>query len=400
MTDARARTIIGLSIALASGAASGQSAVRTARTEFDCALQGAEQATECLRLVAERANASGTGGDIERATALFVRIGALNRAEDAIERQWSQGPTNAPAFWNAVFTLARAHEERAAHREALRWYRRWTDDAKRYATADVLTAVHSGEGRGLMALGQRAQAYDAWRLAAHVWRAEHGYKLDDDGMVLEEFDGALGDVAPEFATSQQLVALHRLVRANIDPDAEWECLGLHENRLSDLAQCLRSLRPPPPGRPGAFEGLVEISLRLPAPFSGLVRAPRPRRTHQTRSRLGSAAFDRGNRASGEAWLGMLRITVDEIEATTFPRFHGTTDREFDAWTRSTITPRLFAVVVLLWNRAYLFAHRAIATGVPEIELAATPLLAGTFATLAQRINAVEQPPSWRRAGPP
>jgi hypothetical protein len=376
---------VALGIALLSGAARAQAQ----SDELSCALFGAERAPACLRALAER---SSRDGDIERATELLVRTGAVERAEAAIERAWSRGPT-AP-LWNAVFTVAHTHEARNAHAASLRWHRRWSDDAKRRASADVLAALLSGEGRAWLALGQHALAYDAWRLAVHVWRAEHGYKLDDDGAVLNEFEGERGYVAPARWTAQQVMDARRGLREGVDPFDVYECIEANQRDLTGLARCVRRLRPPPPDAP--FAGLTDIAWI--SPFEGVRRASAARTSaHRTRSGLSADAFERGNRAAGEAWLGMLRITVEAIDAVTIPAFHTENDRAFDRWARTTVAPRMSALRVLMLYRAQPCALQAIATGVPEVELEAIPLLANTFATFGRRTREIPLPPSWRRS---
>lgn len=234
-------------------------------------------------------------------------------------------------------------------------------------------------------------------LAVHVWSVEHAYKLDDDGSVLEESPATRGLVAPERWTAPAIIDAYRAPREGVDEEAIDGCFYTHENNLQAIHQCLRALRPPPP-RP--FAGLTERGFSFVSPFGGIARPRRARGAVRTRSHLGEAAFERGNRASGEAWLGLLRITVDEIDSVTIPAFRGTDGRAFDAWTRSTLSPHMRAIHTLLFSRATPFAQRAIATGVPGVELAATALLAGGFQTFIRRIDEAPDPPDWHREGQP
>jgi hypothetical protein len=351
--------------------------------ELQCALLGAERAPACMRSVAAR---SARERDIERAATLLVRSGSVRDAEQAVEQAFARGPDS--ALWNAVFIVAHAHEARAAHEESLRWHRAWIDRAKRHARADVLAAARVGEGRALLALGHRALAYDAWRLAVHVWRGEHAYKLSDGGEVLNERDGTPGYVAPELWTTPQLIDAQRAARADADSDAVDRCDRTHTHNLRAYARCLRSAPPEPP----EFRGLTDRTWYPVSPFGGLVHA-RATRVHRTRSALDDAAFARGNRAVGEAWLGMLRVTLDEsyVESAAF---QGTDDAAWDAWSRSTFAPHIRARRYLLSHRALLFAREAIATGVAEVELEAAPRVAAAFAAIAHTLRTAPPPPGW------
>lgn len=134
-------------IALAQSA----SAQTATRDELQCAVQGAERASECLRAAAER----GSDGDVERAAWILAQTGDLARAEILVERAFSQGERG--QVWPAMLAIGRAWIERRQPRAALDWYERWRDRAKRESTADVLAAVHTGLGRALLASDERAR---------------------------------------------------------------------------------------------------------------------------------------------------------------------------------------------------------------------------------------------------
>lgn len=383
----RAHTVVAALIAVTTTFVGRQSAAQDA--VFRCALVRADQTNECLTAAAEQQLRT-RPTSIATATDLFIRAGGISRAEHAIEQQWAQS-AGSSSLWSAILRVARARREQRSHNDGLRWCNRWLDDAKRHAGADVLTALHTNIGHAHRALGQHDRAYEAFRLAVHVWSAEHAYTIDDDGSVIEDTPGLRGFVAPERWVSQELIDAYATIREDVDASAIEGCIATHENNLRSVRQCLRSLRPPTPGPFAGLSQRVWLS-----PFGAVARTPNRRVVRRTRSTLNDAAFERGNRASGEAWVGMLQIAVDELEAVTVPTFRGTDMRAFDAWSRSTSAPRFFAMRALLESRVVVFAQRAIATGVVDAELAATGLMANAFRTFEQRIREAPLPPGWRR----
>jgi hypothetical protein len=228
-----------------------------------------------------------------------------------------------------------ARGDRREHRPALDWYERWRDRAKRDATPDVLAAVHTGAGHAQRALDAPRAAYESFRLAVHVWRAEQ---------------------AP---------------------------------------------RAPPP-RLGF--GLVQVVSEVVSPFGALTQGglEQPARSaHRTRSGLDDEAFHRGNTAAGEALLGMAAVTYSELSRVTIPVYRdGSARRAFDAWVRTTVTPR-----VVYWRRTLEMvltplAQQAIATRVTDVELGAAQVLADAYFQFARLVRDAPEPPDWSRPGEP
>jgi hypothetical protein len=149
------------------------------------------------------------------------------------------------------------------------------------------------------------RAYEAFRTAVHVWRAEHAYKLDDDGSVLNEYDGERGYVAPALRSFRELASAARSVRDGVDDFAAEDCVTSWWNHGDAMRRCLRALRAPPAS--SRFEGITETAYDVISPFGALTRRePQPQRPreHPTRSHLNATAFHRGNTASAEALLGV------------------------------------------------------------------------------------------------
>jgi hypothetical protein len=145
------RFVLGVSVFSASTAALAQSV----DLEFACALQGAERAQACLDSVAERVSER----EVDRAAALFVRVGALERGSRSVERAYARGER--ARVWSAILAIGQGWRDRGAPRAALAWYEQWRDIAKREATADVVAAVHTGMGQALVAVREPARAYDS-----------------------------------------------------------------------------------------------------------------------------------------------------------------------------------------------------------------------------------------------
>ena len=365
------------------------SAQTPTRDELRCALLGADQAAPCLRAVAERSS------DLERAVALLVHTGELSDAAALVERAFSQGERD--HVWPAMLAVGRARLDRRQARAALDWYERWRDRAKRESTADVLAAVHTGVGHALLARDERGLAYEAFRLAVHVWRAEHAYKLAPNGSVLEEYEGEFGYVAPAIRSIPDLSVALRVLRPRVTPSAVEHCITQQWNYGDALRRCLRALRPP-----GAR--VEDLPGGLYSPFAVLEQPEAERhrtRAHRTRSNLSAAAFQRGNTASGEALFGMLRIQHDVFVSASVPQYHGApTPDAFRQWRERELTP--FAASAR-WGLEYVItplAQQAMATGVREVELGAAPQLAHAFHQLALWIQAVITPPDWYRAAEP
>ncbi|MFO0559155.1 MAG: hypothetical protein U0269_14160 [Polyangiales bacterium] len=379
--------------------ASAQSATRD---ELQCALLGAERAGQCLRAVAERSS----DGDVERAAGLLAQTGDLSRAEALVERAFSQGERR--GVWPAMLTIGRARIERRQARAALDWYERWRDRAKRESTADVLAAVHTGIGHALLASDERdrtRRAYEAYRLAVHVWRAEHAYKLSADGSVLNEYEGERGYVAPALRSFSELASAVRSVRERVDEFAIDDCVESQWNHGDALRRCLRALRPPPPPPVSSrFEGLTESGIDDYVPFGALTQpdAERQRsRAHPTRSHLSTEAFDRGNTTSAEALFGMLRIQHDAYTSESTPPYNGGTTRAaFERWTRSTLAPFFTSGRWILAFALTPLAQQAMATNVPDAELGAAQQLAHAQHQFALRIREAPVPPDWVRSGEP
>lgn len=363
-------------------------AAQSPSDEFRCALQGAERAPECLRATAERTS----DADLERATSLLIRTGDLARAEQLVERGYSQGER--ARVWPAMLAIGRALIERREHRAALDWYERWRDRAKRESTADVLASVHTGIGHALLATRENHRAYDAYRLAVHVWRAEHAYKLGDGGEVLNEYDGERGYVAPALRSFDELARAAQSIRDGVE-NAD-DCVARHWNHERTMQRCLRALRPPPrvDDRGGA-SGIVD-------PFVALIQTEhRITRVHPTRSHLDDPSFHRGNSASSEALLGMVRIQHDAFMRERMPRYTGSdSSRGFDEWTRRALTPFINSV---RWTLDYALgpiAQQAMATNVIDAETGAAQQLAHAYEMLARWIREAPMPPDWNRPGEP
>lgn len=324
------------------------------RESFRCALLGAERAADCLRQNAAQSSAR----DIERAVSLWISSGDLQRAAQEVDSASSN--IRAGGF-AAMLAIGRAHHERRDDRAALDWYTRWRDRAKHEGTADVLAAVDTGIGHALFALGRTREAYEAYRLAVHVWRTEHAYKLADDGTVLNEYEGTLGYVAPPLLTFLQQ-------------------------------------------RPPSESLLRSAPATIVDPFGGLAQPDherRPHHAHRTRSRLDERSFERGNRASGEALLGMLRIQHDAFVREEVPQYRGRpTPEAYERWTRRVMNPRLAGARWTFEFTIVLLAQHAMATGVTAVELGAAQQLAHTHEQFARWIRAIPLPAEWSRPGEP
>lgn len=373
------------------------SAQTATRDELRCALLGADHAAPCLRAVAERSS------DLERAVELLVQTGDLSDAEALVERAFSQGERD--HVWPAMLAVGRARLDRRQARAALDWYERWRDRAKRESTADVLAAVHTGVGNALLARDERVLAYEAFRLAVHVWRAEHAYRLEPNGSVLEEHEGEPGYVAPTLRSLPDLSVAARVLRPRVTPSAVDQCITQQWNYGDALRRCLRALYPPPPPpRNSRFEGLTEFGPSIYSPFAVLEQPDAERhrtREHRTRSNLSAAAFQRGNTASGEALFGMLRIQHDILVRASVPQYHGAPTRDaFMQWSEREITPFFSSARWVIEYAITPLAQQAMATGVREVELGAAQQLAHALHQFALWIREAPRPPDWYRPGEP
>jgi hypothetical protein len=377
--------------ALSSGARA-----QSSSDELRCALLGAERAEQCLRAVAERAS----GRELERSVSLFVRTGDVERAAQEVERAFARGERS--RVWPAMLAIGRERRERREHRAALDWYERWRDRAKRDATPDVLAAVHTGAGHAQRALDAPRAAYESFRLAVHVWRAEHAYKLDTNGEVLNEHEGQRGYVAPALLSFEQLTSALALARAGVQAEDKWACVEQSGGHEGALRRCVRALRALPPPRLGF--GVVQVVSEIVSPFGALTQGglEQPvRSAHRTRSGLDDEAFQRGNTAAGEALLGMVAVTYSELSRVTIPVYRdGSARRAFDAWARTTVTPR-----VVYWRHTLEMvltplAQQAIATRVTDVELGAAQVLADAYGQFARLVRDAPEPPDWSRPGEP
>jgi hypothetical protein len=361
---------------------SSEAQAQSAPDELRCALLGAERASSCLRAVAERVGER----DIERAVSLFVRVGDVEVAEQQVERAFARGERS--RVWPAMLAIGRARRERREHRASLDWYERWRDRAKRDATPDVLAEVHAGAGHALRALDAPRAAYESYRLAVHVWRAEHAYKLDVDGDVRNETEGQLGYVAPGMLSSGQLATALRLVRPGVLEDELWQCIERSNGHEGVLRRCVRALRP----RREPLDTLSGAS-GIVSPFGALTprESQRPR-AHRTRSGLGDEAFQRGNSAAGQALLGMAQLIREELVRIQVPVYRGApTPEAFDAWTRTALTPLVTHWRYTLESALVPTAQQAIATGVPDFELGGAQVLASAFYDFARFMRAIPMP---------
>jgi hypothetical protein len=376
----------------AATALSSEARAQSAPDELRCALLGPERASSCLRAVAERVGER----DLERAVSLFVRVGDVEVAEQQVERAFASGERS--RVWPAMLAIGRARRERREHRASLDWYERWRDRAKRDATPDVLAEVHAGAGHALRALDAPRAAYDSYRLAVHVWRAEHAYKFDVDGEVRNESEGQPGYVAPGLLSSGQFVTALRLARPGVLEDELWQCIERSDGHEGALRRCVRALRPlrepcntmpGPPGPSGGPSGIV-------FPFGALTprESQRPR-AHRTRSRLGDEAFQRGNSAAGHALLGMAQLIREELVRIPVPVYRGaSTAAAFDAWTRTALIPLITHWRQTLESALVPMAQQAIATGVPDPELGGAQALASAYYDFARFIRACPRRPEW------
>ncbi len=355
--------------------------------ELRCALLGAARAAPCLRSVAERVSAQ----DLERSVSLFVRVGDLERAEQQVEQAFARGERS--RVWAAMLSIGEVQREQRRYRAALDWYARWQDRAKREATPDVLAAVHAGTGRALQALDAPQAAYESYRLAVHVWRAEHGYKLADDGEVLTEYDGQRGYVVPALLSQEAFTRALRLARPRVRGEDLDRCVVRSEGHEGALRRCIRALRPRRDG--------CDIATGIVSPFGALTALEPPPQAHRTRSRLGDEAFHRGNSAAGEALLGMAQVIHGELVRVPVPVYRGANSAEaFRAWERATLTPRIMYWRYTIESRLTPIAQQAIVTRVTDAELGGGQVLASAIYLFARFLRASPMPLEWSRQREP